>query len=187
MLKRLQDKYSGQPVRFLLFPCNQFDSQEPGSNAEVKAFAEQSVKLGPGSNVIMFAKSNLNNVSCAASGPDVCTPSSKTCCPTNDPLYEYLLAATPPGTIKWNFDKIVVDGSGKPLHGETILHGEALDAVLGAVISRASVALAAKPPSTERLSSSVLAFLLFVVMGLATGAIVTQPRKQEQQNYIRLV
>mmetsp|Transcript_99140 Transcript_99140/g.212428 ORF Transcript_99140/g.212428 Transcript_99140/m.212428 type:complete len:188 (-) Transcript_99140:114-677(-) len=187
MLKRLQDKYAGQPVRFLLFPCNQFDNQEPGSNAEVKAFAEKSVKLGPGSNVIMFAKSNLNNVSCGAKGPDVCAPSSKTCCPTNDPLYEYLLSAAPPGTIQWNFDKIVVDGSGKPLHGETILHGGDLDTVLGVVISRASVELAARPPSTERLPYFALAVLLFSVMGLATGAIVTQPRKQEEQNYIRLV
>lgn len=188
MLNRLQHQYSEQPVRFLLFPCNQFGAQEPGSNAEIKAFAEKSVKLGPDSNVIMFAKSNLNNVSCAAKGPDVCKPSSATCCSANDPLYDYLLSVTPPGQIKWNFDKIVVDGAGKPVLGEYILHGEALDSVLAAVISRASLVLAAAQTSSEMRFTYQMGALV-VMIGLTIGAMVTRSwvQKQQDQDYIRLV
>lgn len=136
MLKRLQDAYSGKPVRFLLVPCNQFSAQEPGSNAAIKAFAEKSVRLGPGSNVLMLAKSNLNGVACQFRGPGACTPASTECCYENDPVYDFLLARTPPGTIKWNFDKIVVGTDGAPVSGEPILHGEALDATLGGIIDQ---------------------------------------------------
>ena len=57
--------------------------------------------------VIMFAKSNLNGVACTYSGEDACMPGSKECCAENDAVYAYLLANTPPGTIAWNFDKIL--------------------------------------------------------------------------------
>jgi len=136
MLNRLQMKYAGKPVRFLVFPCNLF-AQEPASNAEVKRFAEQSIalaKAGLGSNTIMFAKSNLNNVPCAYAGRDACTPASADCCPQNDKVYDYLLSQTKPGVIKWNFDKIITDKDGKPYAGEVILHGESLDATLSAII-----------------------------------------------------
>lgn len=144
MLSRLQKKYAGQPVRFLLFPSNQFGHQEPGSNAEIKAFANNlNVTLGPDSNVIMFAKSSLNHARCSASESArvACAPSSTTCCPTNDPVYEYLLnnldvkAAPGTGKINWNFEKIVVDSSGKPL--QPVLQGADLDEALEAAISRA--------------------------------------------------
>lgn len=134
MLKRMQERYAGKPVKFLLTPCNQFANQEPGSNAEIKAFAEQSVTLGPGSNVVMLAKSNLNDVACATGGEGVCSPTSADCCPANDAVYDYLLSATPPGTIKWNFDKIITDVEGRPYDGETIFHGGDLDDKLGPVI-----------------------------------------------------
>merc|ERR1719193_1979409 len=136
MLKRLQHDYAGKPVRFLLVPCNQFAAQEPGSNAAIKVFAEQSVRLGPGSSVLMLAKSNLNGVACQFRGPGACTPASTECCAQNDPVYEYLLARAPPGTIKWNFDKIVVGTDGVPISGGSILHGDALDAALVGVIDR---------------------------------------------------
>lgn len=134
MLKRMQPKYAGKPVRFLLIPCNQFGAQEPGANSAVKAFAEQSVHLGPGSGVVMLAKSSLNGVACNYEGADACAPSSTECCPKNDGVYEYLLANTPPGTIDWNFDKIIVGVDGKPYKGETILKGPALDAELSSII-----------------------------------------------------
>lgn len=150
MLSRLQKKYAGQPVRFLLFPSNQFGHQEPGSNAEIKAFANNlNVTLGPDSNVIMFAKSSLNHARCSASESArvACAPSSTTCCPTNDPVYEYLLneldvinkAAPGTGKINWNFEKIVVDSSGKPL--QTVLKGPDLDEALEVAISRAHLAI----------------------------------------------
>ncbi|CAE7896460.1 GPX1 [Symbiodinium sp. KB8] len=137
MLTRLQKKYSDKPVRFLLFPCNQFGEQEPGTNAEIKKFAEQYVALakdGGDSNVIMFAKSNLNGVACTYSGEDACMPGSKECCAENDAVYTYLLANTPPGTISWNFDKIITDLSGKPYAGEVIMHGGDVDAAVSNVV-----------------------------------------------------
>mmetsp|Transcript_83571 Transcript_83571/g.259617 ORF Transcript_83571/g.259617 Transcript_83571/m.259617 type:complete len:211 (+) Transcript_83571:253-885(+) len=134
MLHRMQLRYAGKPVRFLLVPCNQFGAQEPKANSIVKAFAEGSVHLGAGSGVVMLAKSNLNGVKCTYDGADACTPSSTECCPKNDAVYDYLLANTPPGQIKWNFDKIIVGADGKPYKGETVLHGPALDAELSAII-----------------------------------------------------
>ncbi|CAJ1437803.1 unnamed protein product [Effrenium voratum] len=134
MLGRLQKKYADKPVRFLLFPCNQFGSQEPGTNAEVRRFAEQYVNLGKGSNVIMFAKSNLNGVTCEYSGGDSCTASSNECCSRNDAVYKYLLAKTPPSTIQWNFDKIILDTDGLPFSGETIMHGGDIDRAVSRVV-----------------------------------------------------
>lgn len=160
MLKRLQTRYADQPVRFFVVPCNQFGGQEPKSNEEVKAFAQQFVKLGSNSNVVMLAKSNLNDVSCAARAADACLPASTTCCPANDPIYDYLLAATSPGKIGWNFDKIVVDGSGRPFPGETVLHGGDLDDVLAGSIVRAGDGIVEAAVSQNRWSSlSACAFM----------------------------
>jgi len=135
----MQAKYAEKPVKFLLVPCNQFGAQEPKPDAQIKEFAEKSVTLaqnGAGSNVIMLAKSNLNGQSCTASD-NVCLPSSAECCPPNDVVYDYLLSVTPPGTIKWNFDKIIVGPDGRPFLGETILHGDVLDAQLSELIDAA--------------------------------------------------
>jgi len=133
MLSRLQPRYAEQPVRFLVFPSNTFD-QEPGSNKDIKSFAEQYVTLGSGSNVVMFAKSNVNNVTCTAKGDNVCTAASTKCCPANDPIYDYLLAVTTPGNVDWNFGKIVVDGAGHPFAGEYIMDGSDLDASIATAI-----------------------------------------------------
>jgi len=133
MLHRMQAKYADKPVRFLLFPCNQFANQEPKSNSDIKQFAENSVSLAQGSNVVMFAKSNLNGLKCTTSGPETCTPASAGCCPANDGVYDYLLAATPPHNIIWNFDKIVVGKDGKPYVGEQILHGPDVDEKLSSI------------------------------------------------------
>ncbi|CAE7186135.1 GPX4 [Symbiodinium pilosum] len=157
MLTRLQKKYADKSVRFLLFPCNQFAQQEPGTNAEIKKFAEQYVDLaksGRDSNVIMFAKSNLNGVACTYSGEDACTPGSKECCAQNDAVYKYLLANTPPGTISWNFDKIVTDVSGKPYSGEVIMHGGDVDA---AVSSAVDSLLEGKTPNLVALPDTAFA------------------------------
>lgn len=179
MLTTLQQAYADKPVRFLLFPCNQFDHQEPGSNADVKAFAERYVDLGPGSNVIMFAKSNLNNVPCAAQGANVCTPESLECCPTNDAVYDYLLSATPPGTIKWNFDKIVVDGSGRPFTGETIFHGKALGDVLSAAISQSADVLAESQVTSQSWPAVRAMTPLFAVTSLLAAVVMTQVKRRQ--------
>lgn len=180
MLKRMQLKYAEQPVRFLLVPCNQFGAQEPKSNADVKTFAEQYVTLGSDSSVMMLAKSNLNGLPCDANGADTCTPGSAKCCPMNDPIYEYLLAATPPGKITWNFDKIIVDSSGKPLPSEKILHGGDLDDVIDASIASARESVLAEEPA--RLWSGIGIFvLLSAVLAAAAINLKTRVRKSRRQ------
>uniref|UniRef100_A0A7S1Q117 Glutathione peroxidase n=1 Tax=Alexandrium catenella TaxID=2925 RepID=A0A7S1Q117_ALECA len=171
MLKRLQTRYADEPVRFLLVPCNQFGGQEPAANEAVKAFAEKSVHLGKGSNVVMLAKSNLNGVKCTYAGADACSPQSTECCPANDAVYDYLLANTPPGTIAWNFDKIVTGTDGKPFSGEVIMHGGDIDEALSAVIGTLLVSwratatkLVAAPPAMARLFAAQLAFVAMCAM-----------------------
>ena len=39
-LKQLVDECSSLGVKFIVFPCNQFGSQEPGTNAGIKKFLE---------------------------------------------------------------------------------------------------------------------------------------------------
>jgi len=171
MLHRMQLRYAGRPVRFLLVPCNQFGAQEPKANGVVKAFAERSVHLGAGSNVVMLAKSNLNGVECTYEGADACTPGSAECCPKNDAVYGYLLAATPPGRIQWNFDKIVVGVDGKPY--KAVLHGPALDAELGAVVDALAPegrASAVELAEEEPRGSALLNPWLVVVSGALCAA-----------------
>ncbi|CAK0789788.1 unnamed protein product [Prorocentrum cordatum] len=68
----------------MAFPCNQFGGQEPGSNADIKAFA---TKLGVPDNdsFMMMNKVDVN-------GRDT------------HPVYQFLKAATADSSdIKWNF------------------------------------------------------------------------------------
>uniref|UniRef100_A0A7S0FXZ6 Glutathione peroxidase n=1 Tax=Pyrodinium bahamense TaxID=73915 RepID=A0A7S0FXZ6_9DINO len=128
-MKTLQHAYAGKPVRFLLFPCNQFANQEPDSNSKIKKFAEQYVSLAQG-NVLLFAKSNLNHVACTYSGADACMPGTTMCCPPNDAVYNVLLSyplkcltcteSMPHSPIGWNFNKIFVDQQGKPWTDEIL-------------------------------------------------------------------
>uniref|UniRef100_A0A8B9Q770 phospholipid-hydroperoxide glutathione peroxidase n=1 Tax=Apteryx owenii TaxID=8824 RepID=A0A8B9Q770_APTOW len=51
----LYARYAERGLRILAFPCNQFGKQEPGDNAQIKAFAEKyGVKFD------MFSKINVN-------------------------------------------------------------------------------------------------------------------------------
>jgi glutathione peroxidase len=78
------------------FPCNQFGRQEPGTNAEILAFATSRYRVA----FPMFAKIEVNGDGAA-------------------PLYRFLCAArpNPDGTTKipWNFTKFLVDGEGNVL------------------------------------------------------------------------
>lgn len=76
------------------FPCNQFGDQEPGTNAEIKAFASENYDV----QFPMFEKIEVNGDSAA-------------------PLYSFLRAEQPgdgdSADIAWNFTKFLVarDGS----------------------------------------------------------------------------
>jgi glutathione peroxidase len=93
-LERLHQAYGARGLVVLGFPCNQFGSQDPGSNGEIATFCQRNY----GVTFPMMSKIDVN-------GPDA------------HPLYQWL-AAEAPGllgskAIKWNFTKFLVgkDGS----------------------------------------------------------------------------
>ena len=74
------------------FPCNQFGAQEPGTAAEIRQFCS----LNYGVTFPLSAKIDVNG-------------------PHRDPLYAWLTAAENgfPGDIGWNFEKFLIDRSGR--------------------------------------------------------------------------
>ncbi|GFS10160.1 glutathione peroxidase [Elysia marginata] len=94
--KALHAKYAGSGLAILGFPCNQFGSQEPGTNEEIKKFAQE----GFGVQFDIFDKIEVNGKNA-------------------HPLYKYLKKEQK-GTfgdfIKWNFSKFLVNKEGKPVN-----------------------------------------------------------------------
>ena len=86
-LRTLHNSDHGLTV--LGFPCNQFGGQEPGSNADILAFAQDRYDA----NFPMFAKIDVN-------GPDT------------HPIYRWLKDSIP-GDIGWNFTKYLVNRQGQ--------------------------------------------------------------------------
>jgi glutathione peroxidase len=95
-LEELHREYGERGLVVLGFPCNQFGSQDPGSNAEIGAFCLRNY----GVSFPMMAKIDVN-------GGDA------------HPLYRWLTAEAPGllGTkaIKWNFTKFLVGKDGQVL------------------------------------------------------------------------
>ncbi|KLV27878.1 glutathione peroxidase [Niallia circulans] len=92
-LQELYQKFKEEGFVVLGFPSNQFMSQDPGTNEEIKSFCE----MNYGVTFPMFAKIDVN-------GKEA------------DPLYQYLTKEAP-GTlgvkaIKWNFTKFLIDRNG---------------------------------------------------------------------------
>jgi glutathione peroxidase len=92
-LQKLHTELAPRGFSVLGFPCNQFAGQEPGTEAEVKAFCETRY----GVTFPLAAKVEVNG-------------------PGRTPLYEWLTAQpTAPegsGDIKWNFGKFVIGKQG---------------------------------------------------------------------------
>ena len=91
-LQTLYDTYREQGLVVLGFPCNQFMSQEPGTDKEIEQFCE----LNYGVTFPMFAKIDVNGANA-------------------HPLYRYLIKQAPGmliDAIKWNFTKFLVDREG---------------------------------------------------------------------------
>ena len=96
--KGLEELYqSYQPKGFVVlgFPCNQFGSQDPGSNQEITQFCTLNYQV----TFPMMAKVEVNG-------------------PQADPLFQWL-TRTAPGllgstTIKWNFTKFLINREGMP-------------------------------------------------------------------------
>jgi glutathione peroxidase len=93
-LEKLQETFGPQGFAVLGFPCNQFGSQEPGTEADIQQFCT----LTYGVKFPMFAKVDVNGTG-------------------THPLYEFLKKEEPGvlGTeaIKWNFTKFLVGKDGK--------------------------------------------------------------------------
>lgn len=91
-LEELYEKYKDQGFVILGFPCNQFGSQEPGGNAEIKNFCTSTFSV----TFPMMSKIDVN-------GDDA------------DPLYKFLKkekGGILGDDIKWNFTKFLIDREG---------------------------------------------------------------------------
>jgi glutathione peroxidase len=95
-LEALHKKYAGQGLVILGFPANEFKSQEPGTNAEIKEFCTSKY----GVEFDMFSK-------VVVKGPGQCE------------LYKLLTSnernGKLGGEIQWNFTKFLLDRGGKAI------------------------------------------------------------------------
>jgi glutathione peroxidase len=96
-LEALYRAYKERGFEVLGFPCNQFGAQEPGSEAEIGAFCEESYSV----SFPLFTKIYVNG-------------------PNAHPLFQFLKRSRPGflgifggGAIKWNFTKFLVDRKGR--------------------------------------------------------------------------
>ena len=93
-LQALQEKYAEKGFTVLAFPSNDFGSQEPGSNAEIKQFCSSKYKV----SFPLFDKIHVKGNGQHA-------------------LYKSLTGkgGAFPGDVKWNFGKFLIGRDGKPL------------------------------------------------------------------------
>ena len=90
-LEQLNQKYRAQGLEVMGFPCNDFGSQEPGTNAEIARFCETKY----GVSFPLFDKVH-------AKGAD------------QHPLYARLTEGVEPtGAVAWNFEKFLVNKQGE--------------------------------------------------------------------------
>jgi glutathione peroxidase len=90
-LERVYEQYHDQGFEVLAFPANNFGQQEPGTNAEIKGFCLTKYSV----SFPLFSKISVK-------GSD------------KHPLYQYLTEQSPfPGEVEWNFQKYLVDRSGR--------------------------------------------------------------------------
>ncbi|KAL6582679.1 putative phospholipid hydroperoxide glutathione peroxidase [Orobanche minor] len=92
-LTKLYEKYKDQGLEILAFPCNQFGSQEPGTNEEIQEFACTRFKA----EYPIFDKVEVNGANAAQ-------------------IYKYMKSVKGGlfgDSIKWNFSKFLVDKEGR--------------------------------------------------------------------------
>ena len=93
-LQELHRQYGPRGLVVLGFPCNQFGSQDPGSNDEIAQFCHRNY----GVDFPMMSKVEVNG-------------------PKADPLYRWLTREAPgllgSTAIKWNFTKFLVGKDGQ--------------------------------------------------------------------------
>ena len=93
-LETLHEDYAPHGLVVLGFPCNQFGSQDSGSNEEIGAFCQRNY----GVDFTMMRKIDVNG-------------------PKADPIFQWLTEAAPgllgSRSIKWNFTKFLVGKDGR--------------------------------------------------------------------------
>ena len=93
-LEDLHKTYGAKGLVVLGFPCNQFGTQDPGTDDEIASFCE----INYGVSFPMMSKVDVNG-------------------PAAHPLYQWLCAEAPgllgSQSIKWNFTKFLVGKDGK--------------------------------------------------------------------------
>jgi glutathione peroxidase len=92
-LEALNEKYKDKGLAVLGFPCNQFGSQEPGTEEEIVKFCKSKYNV----SFDMFAKIDVNGTDAS---PVYKTLTSK----DSDPKHA--------GDIKWNFEKFLIGRNG---------------------------------------------------------------------------
>lgn len=111
-LQDLHARYADRGFAVLGFPCNQFGSQEPGTNAEICEFARSRYAA----EFPMFAKIDVN-------GPDAAD------------LYRFLKDGNPDEEgnedIAWNFTKFLVGRDGRVIarYGPAAAPGEIAESI----------------------------------------------------------
>lgn len=91
-LQEVYEKYKGKGFEILGFPSNDFLGQEPGTDAEIKAFCELNYKI----SFPLFQKNKVKGADKQA-------------------LYAYLIANSPTDKgeeISWNFEKFLIAKDG---------------------------------------------------------------------------
>lgn len=100
-LEELHEELAGENFAVVGFPCNQFGSQEPGSEKEIQLFCAANY----GVTFPMSAKLDVNGEG-------------------RHPLYAWLTDPKNghPGDIQWNFEKFLIGRDGKLLqrHAPTV-------------------------------------------------------------------
>lgn len=93
-LEELYEKYNSKGFEVLGFPCNQFKSQDPGDEQQIKSFCSLTYNV----KFPMFAKIDVNGKNAA-------------------PLYQYLKkeckGVLGSQAIKWNFTKFLINKDGE--------------------------------------------------------------------------
>jgi glutathione peroxidase len=95
-LQELYKTYKDKDFVILGFPCNQFLGQEPGTAEEIMEFCTVKYKI----TFPLFEKIKVNG-------------------DETHPLYQFLKTSLPLETskndIRWNFEKFLIDKTGKPV------------------------------------------------------------------------
>lgn len=85
-LQALHKKYADQGLVVIGFPCNQFGSQEPGTDQDIKEFCQTNY----GVDFLMSTKIDVNGDNA-------------------HPIYKFLKSESKVEQIDWNFTKFIID------------------------------------------------------------------------------